>query len=47
MVAAAQIEGAKSGDIQANREDQRADHAKEHPKNGYSLKASWRATVTH
>lgn len=40
MVAAAQIEGAKSGDIQANREDERADHPKGHPNNGYSLKAS-------
>lgn len=37
MVAAAQIEGAKSGDIQANRNDLRADHAKGHPKNGYGL----------
>lgn len=40
MVAAAQIEGANSGDIQANRDDQRTGRSKGHPKNGYSLKAS-------
>lgn len=40
MVAAAQIEGAKSGDIQANRDDLRADRTQGHPKNGYSPKAS-------
>lgn len=47
MVAAAQIEGAKTGDIQTNRDDHKADRAKGYPKNGYSLKESWRATVVH